>query len=161
MFWRPLLAAVAVLALFSSAPAQADSLHLVFPQTAEVTVVQGESSDFTLELQALGAAPCDATTGPAVVDSIYSVNSAGQIASGIPTPIPIVTTDDRGVSENCYVQTPVVISMTATVAPDTPVGDYTSVVKYGKRGGPADLDGPALTIHVIPPTVTVRFRSLL
>jgi hypothetical protein len=142
---------VVLLALVSAAPAHADSLHLVFPQSVEVTVTQGQSTDFTLELQALGAAPCQGTSGPAVVDSIYSVNAAGQVAAGIPQPVPIETTDMRGVSENCYVKTPVLVPLTATAAPDTPVGNYTSVIRYGKGDGPADLDGPALTIHVLPP----------
>lgn len=145
------LALVIALALVSVAPAHADSLHLVFPQSVEVTVTQGQSTDFTLQLQALGAAPCEATSGPAVVDSVYSLNAAGQVAAGIPQPVPIETIDTRGVSENCYVKTPVLVPLTATAAPATPVGDYTSVIRYGKGDGPADLDGPTLTIHVVPP----------
>jgi hypothetical protein len=143
--------AAAVAALVVAAPAQAGSLHLVFPQSVEVTVVQGESTNFTLDLQALGATACSDTTGPAQIDTVYSVNSAGQVASGMPAPVPIQTDANRGSSDNCYVKTPVEVPLTATVAPDTPVGDYTSVIHYGNRTGPTDLIGPTLTIHVIAP----------
>jgi hypothetical protein len=44
------------------------------------------------------------------------------------------------------------VPLTATAAPDTPVGDHTSVIRYGKGGdGGVDQDGPPLTIHVVAP----------
>jgi hypothetical protein len=136
-------------ALVVAVPAQAGSLHLVFPQAVEVTVVQGQSTNFTLDLQALGATACSDTTGPAQVDSLYSVSGAGDVATGVPAPVPIQTDANRGSSENCYVTSPVQVPLTATAAPGTPVGDYTSAIKYGNRTGPTDLVGPTLTIHVI------------
>jgi uncharacterized cupin superfamily protein len=117
-----------------AAPVQAASLHLIFPQSAEVTVVQGQSSSFTLEVQAYGAVPCSATTAP------------------VPGDMPIETDANRGTSDNCYIHTPVEVPLTATAASGTPQGDYHSVIRYGKGGdGGVDLDGPPLTIHVIPP----------
>src|SRR5258705_6605812 len=104
-----LAAALAALAAFSAAPAQAASLHLVFPQSAEVTVVQGQSSSFTLEVQALGATSCSATTAPVRVDTLYSVDAVGDVASGLPGDMPIETDANRGTSDNCYVQTPVIV----------------------------------------------------
>jgi hypothetical protein len=145
------LVAFAVLMLLP-AGAQAASLHVVFPQTAEVTVVQGSSTDFTLEVQAFGATSCAATTAPVVINSLYSVDAVGDIASGMPADMPITTDQSRGVSENCDIHNPVLIPLTATAASDTPVGDYTSVIRYGKGGdGDVDTDGPPLTIHVIAP----------
>ena len=150
-----LAAITAVLAVLALAPsaAQAASLHVVFPQSAEVTVVQGQSTNFSLEVQALGATSCSATTAPVRVDSLYSVDAIGDVASGDPADMPIETAENRGTSDNCYIKNPVIVPLTATAAVDTPVGDYVSVIRYGKGGdGGVDLDGPTLTIHVIPPT---------
>jgi hypothetical protein len=134
--------------------ASAESLHVVFPQTAEVTVVQGSTANFTLEVQAYGATRCDATTAPVLINTIYSVDAAGDIASGLPADMPIQTDQTRGTSENCDIKNPVVVPLTATAASTTSVGDHTSVIRYGKGGdGDIDLDGPVLTIHVVaPPT---------
>jgi hypothetical protein len=144
------LSALAALLLLPSA-AQAASLHVVFPQTAEVTVVQGSTQDFTLEVQAFGATSCDATTAPQVViDSLYSLDAAGDIAAGEPIAMPIETDQTRGSSDNCDIKNPVQIPLTATAAETTPPGDYTSVIRYGKGGdGDVDLDGPTLTVHVL------------
>jgi hypothetical protein len=147
-----LAAAFAALAVFVAAPAEAASLHMVFPQSAEVTVVQGQSTSFTLELSAYGATRCTATTAPVRLNTLYSVDAAGDVASGVPGDVPIETIDNRGTSDNCYVKTPVVVPLTATAAPATPIGDYLSVIRYGKGGdGGVDQDGPPLTIHVIAP----------
>jgi hypothetical protein len=138
--------------VFTAAPAEAASLHLVFPQSAEVTVVQGQSAPFTLEISALGATRCTATTAPVRVNTLYSVDSAGDVASGLPGDVPIATAANRGSSDNCYVETPVIVPLTATAALDTPLGDYHSVIRFGKGGdGGVDEDGPPLTIHVIAP----------
>jgi hypothetical protein len=145
-----LVALVALAAL--PAAAQAASLQVVFPQTAEVTVVQGSSSDFSIEVQAFGATRCAATTAPVRIETLYSVDAVGDVASGLPADMPIETDESRGVSENCDIKTPVVVPLTATAAADTPVGDYKSVIRYGKGGdGDIDLDGPVLTIHVVAP----------
>jgi hypothetical protein len=140
------------LVLFAPVGAQADSLHVTFPQSAEVTVVQGQSATFNLELQAFGATRCDATTGPLRIDTLYSVDAVGDVAAGVPGDMPIETDKTRGDSENCYIKNPVIVPLTATAAVGTPVGNYTSVIRYGKGGdGGIDLDGPPLTIHVVPP----------
>jgi len=135
------------------ATSQAASLHVVFPQTAEVTVVQGASTNFSIDVQAYGATQCAATTAPGVrVDTLYSVDAIGDIATGLPADMPIRTDDPRGTSENCDIANPVVIPLTATAAAETPVGDYKGVIRYGKGGdGGVDLDGPVLTVHVIAP----------
>jgi len=134
------------------AAAQAESLHVIFPQSAEVTVVQGTSTHFTLEVQAFGATQCAATTVPVVIDTLYSVNAAGAIAPSAPADMPIQTDQTRGTSENCDIKNPVLVPLTATVASTTPVGAYKGVIRYGKGGdGDVDLDGPELTIHVVPP----------
>ena len=144
-------AAVGLLALIA-VPAQAASLHVVFPQSVEVTVVQGQSTVVTMEVSALGATSCDATTAPVRINTIYSVDAIGDIASGQPADMPITTAENRGSSDNCYIANPVLVPVTATAAPDTPVGDYTGVIRYGKGGdGGVDLDGPPLIVHVIPP----------
>jgi hypothetical protein len=146
-----LVAALAAVALMPTA-AQAASLHVVFPQTAEVTVVQGASTNFSIEVQAFGATRCAATTAPVRIETLYSVDAVGDIASGLAADMPIETDDPRGTSENCDIKTPVVVPLTATAAAETPVGDYTGVIRYGKGGdGGIDLDGPVLTIHVIAP----------
>jgi hypothetical protein len=145
------LATVAALMLLPAA-AQAESLHVVFPQSAEVTVVQGSSTNFTLEVQALGATSCDATTAGVRIDTLYSVDGVGDIAAGVPSDMPIETAETRGTSNNCYIKNPVLVPLTATAAAETAVGDYTSVIRYGKGGdGGIDLDGPPLTIHVVAP----------
>src|SRR3954453_11203895 len=91
-----LMAVVAVGLMLAPAAANAASLHVVFPQTAEVTVVQGSSTNFTLEVQAFGATQCDATTAPVVVDTLYSVDAVGDIAAGVPADMPIQTDATRG-----------------------------------------------------------------
>lgn len=151
---RSLTVLVMVLAALAVMPAasQAASLHVVFPQTAEVTVVQGSSQDFSIDVQAFGATRCDATTAPVRVETLYSVDAVGDIASGLPADMPITTDQTRGTSDNCDIHNPVVIPLTATAAAETPVGDYVGVIRYGKGGdGGIDLDGPALTIHVVAP----------
>src|SRR3954470_6693319 len=94
------LALVAALMLLP-AGAQAASLHVVFPQSAEVTVVQGSATNFTLEVQAFGATGCDATTAPVKIDTLYSVDAAGDVAAGVVADMPIQTDQTRGTSENC------------------------------------------------------------
>ena len=148
---RGALAALAVLALLPGA-AQAESLHLVFPQSVQTTVVQGQSSSFTLDVQAFGATRCAATTAPVRVDTLYSVDAVGDVAAGFPTAMPISTGEHRGTSDNCSITNPVLIPLTATAASSTPVGDYKTLIRYGKGGdGGVDLDGPPLTIHVVAP----------
>jgi hypothetical protein len=128
---------------------------VVFPQSAEVTVVQGSSTAFTLEVQAFGATRCDATTVPVTIDTLYSVDAAGDVAAGVVADMPIQTDQTRGSSENCDIKNPVLVPLTATAAATTPVGDYKTVIRYGKGGdGDIDLDGPPLTIHVVPPPPT-------
>jgi hypothetical protein len=147
-----LLAAIAAVLVLAPAGAQAASLHVVFPQTAEVTVVQGSTSNFALEVQAFGATSCDATTMPVIVNTLFSVDAVGDIAQGQPADMPITTDQSRGVSDNCDIHNPVLVPLTATVAPETPVGDYKTLIRYGKGGdGDIDSDGPLLTIHVVPP----------
>jgi hypothetical protein len=155
---RRLAVFTAALAVFVLAPAaaQAASLKVIFPQSVEVTVVQGQSTDFTMELTAQGATPCSATTAPVRVDTLYSLDTVGDTAAGLPADIPIVTEQNRGSSDNCYIKNPTIVPLTVTAAADTPVGDYTTVIRYGKGGdGGVDLDGPPLTIHVIAPDVVV------
>src|SRR4051812_36851916 len=108
--------------LLAPLSAQAASLHVVFPQTAEVSVVQGQTTTFTLDVDAYGATGCDATTAPVVIDSFYSLDARGDIAPAIPIDMPIQTTDQRGVSDNCSIQTPSHITLTASVAPETNPG---------------------------------------
>jgi hypothetical protein len=147
------LAVVAGLMLLPGA-AQAASLHVVFPQSVEVSVVQGLSTNFTMEVQAFGATQCAATTAPVRIDGLYSVDAVGDIAAGMPGDMPIQTDTTRGTSENCDIKNPVLIPLTASAASGTRVGDYTTVIRWGKGGdGGIDLDGPPLTIHVIPPPV--------
>lgn len=143
--------ALVALALLPAA-AQAESLHVLFPQAAEVTVAQGSTSNFSIEVQAFGATRCSATTAPVRVETLYSVDAVGDIASGLPADMPITTDQSRGSSENCDIENPVVIPLTATAAAETPLGDYKGVIRYGKGGdGDIDLDGPVLTIHVVAP----------
>ena len=150
----PVLVLVLTALALMPAASQAASLHVVFPQTAEVTVVQGSSSDFSIDVQAFGATACDATTAPVRVETLYSVDAVGDIASGLAADMPITTDQTRGTSENCDIKSPVVIPLTATAAAETPVGDYTGVIRYGKGGDvDIDLDGPVLTIHVVAPEV--------
>src|SRR4029079_6375134 len=142
---RALLLACAVGLVAFPAAASAESLHVVFPQQVETTVVQGQSTDFTMEVQAYGATRCDATTPPVRVNTLYSVDALGDIADGVTADMPIVTDQGRGDSDNCSIHNPVVILLPRTAAAETPVGDYTSVIRYGKGGdGGVDLDGPPL-----------------
>jgi hypothetical protein len=147
-----LLAALAAGLMLLPAVAQAESLHVVFPQSAEVTVVQGSSTDFSIEVQAFGATQCDATTARLRVDRLYSVDAAGNVAASDPADMPITTDQQLGDSENCNIKSPVVVPLRATAAAGTPVGDYTSIIRWGK-GGDGDVDeiGPTLTVHVVPP----------
>src|SRR3954463_8251382 len=89
------LGALAALLVLPDA-AQAESLHVVFPQSAEVTVVQGSSTAFTLEVQAFGATRGDATTVPVKIDTLYSVDAAGDVAAGVVADMPIQTDQTRG-----------------------------------------------------------------
>lgn len=148
---------LAAMAAFTAAPAQAASLQVTFPQEPSVTVVQGSSSQFTLLIDAQGAIPCDTTESPRVlIEALYSLDAAGGISSAVPTAMPIKTTEQRGTSDNCYIETPIQMTLTATAAAETPVGEYTGVIRYGSGGdGDIDLDGPKLTIRVVPPDTPV------
>src|SRR5215208_2661328 len=133
-------AAVLVALLLIPAGAQAASLHVTFPQAPEVTAVQGQSKAFALEVEALGATACDAATAPVRVDTLYSLDAVGDIASGLPADMPIQTDETRGTSDNCYIHNPVLVPLTVTAAAGTPLGDYTGVIRYGKGGdGGVDL----------------------
>lgn len=148
---RALLLVTAALVVLP-ASANAASLHVVFPQAPEVTVVQGQSTAAELEVQAFGATRCSATTAPVVIDTLYSLDAIGDTGAGVPVDMPITTDANRGSSDNCDIHNPVLVPFTVTAADATPVGDYTSVIRYGKGGdGDVDSDGPALTIHVIAP----------
>ena len=115
-------------------------------------MVQGQSTAFTLEVQAFGATACDATTMPVVVNTLFSIDAAGDVAQGQPADMPITTDLTRGTSENCDIHNPVLVPLTATAAAGTPVGDYKTTIGYGKGGdGDVDSAGPELTIHVVPP----------
>src|SRR4051794_2247065 len=94
-----LLAALTALVVLPGA-ANAASLQVSFPQAPEVTVVQGQSASFTLDVQALGATRCDATTAPVRFDTLYSIDAVGDIASGVPADMPIETDRNRGSSDN-------------------------------------------------------------
>lgn len=146
------LSAVAACLLLPATAAQAASLHVVFPQQAEATIVHGQTTtNFTLEVQAYGATRCAATTAPVVIDTLYSVDAVGDIAAGKPADMPIQTDQQLGESDNCNIKNPVLIPLTATVPADLPVGDYHGVIRYGKGGdGDVDSDGPPLTVHVVP-----------
>src|SRR5436190_13798388 len=90
LFHRGALAALLVVGVLP-AGAQAASLHLVFPQSVETTVVQGQSTSLTLTVQAFGATRCAATTAPVRIDTLYSVDAVGDVASGDPVAMPIST----------------------------------------------------------------------
>lgn len=152
-FRRLVLAVTISLAALVSLPgvASAGSFHVVFPQQLETTVMQGQSTTFTMDVQAFGAVPCSDTTAPVKVAELYSVDAVGDIAAGQPAEMPITTGDTRGVSDNCYVNSPIEVPLTVTAAIDTPAGDYHTFVPYGQRGSDTlDLQGPPLTIHVTP-----------
>src|SRR4051794_19926018 len=100
---RALLLACAAAILVFPAAAGAESLHVVFPQQVETTVVQGQSTQFTMEVQAYGATGCDATTAPVRVNTLYSVDALGDIANGVTADMPITTDRSRGDSDNCYI----------------------------------------------------------
>jgi hypothetical protein len=119
-------------------------------------VVQGSSTDFSIQVQAFGATQCDATTARLRVDRLYSVDAAGNVAASDPADMPIQTEAQLGDSDNCNIKSPVVVPLRATAAAGTPVGDYTSIIRWGK-GGDGDVGeiGPTLTIHVVPPTPVV------
>lgn len=152
---RLLLGGVLTAALFAVAllpvAAQAESLHVIFPQSVSVTVVQGESMSTTVEVHALGATSCDATTVPIYVDSLYSLDAVGDVAAAQRQDMPITTDANRGSSDNCNIHDPVEAPITVTAAVGTPVGDYTSNIVYGRDANGQDLQGPPLIIHVVAP----------
>lgn len=151
-----LATATAMLLALSATPAQAGSVQVSFPQEPEVTVVQGSSTNFTLLVEAQGAIPCGTTsTDRVIVDSLYSLDTVGGLTSAASIPMPVKTTEQRGESDNCSIASPLGIPLTATAAPETPVGDYTGFIRYGYGGdGDIDLDGPKLTIRVVAPATT-------
>ena len=153
---RTFAALVAAFALLVLAPAaaQAESLHVVFPQSVAVTVVQGQTTNFNMEIQAFGATSCSADSARLRVNTLFSVDAAGDVAQGQVADIPIQTADTRGSSDNCSIKNPVEVPLTVTAASATPVGDYSTIINWGK-GGDGDVSeiGPPLTIHVIPPPV--------
>ena len=151
---RRALPAVLAVLLLSPAAAQAASLHVVFPQSVEATLTSdpaGASTTVMLDVQAYGATRCDATTADVRIDSLYSVDSVGDIAASQAGPMPITTGQNRGNSDNCYIQNPVEVPLTVTIPADMTPGDYTGVVKYGWGGdGDVSADGPKLIVHVLP-----------
>jgi hypothetical protein len=88
------------------------------------------------------------------VDSHYALDDNGAATSSQPGEIPIQTTEQRGTSGNCYIKSPIVVPMTASATAKTPVGDYTTLIRWGKGGdGDVSQPGPPLIIHVVPPAV--------
>jgi hypothetical protein len=152
-------AALAVLLAFGAGPAQAANLEL--PARVDVTVEQGGSSRFPIDLSAGGAFTCSAQAIVAM-DSVYSVDAAGDVASGDPALVSFTGEDQRGGSDNCDVTwdtapDPHTFTATATAAPDTPLGHYEARIAYtvenagtGPSGKLSNAGVSVVRIHVIP-----------
>ena len=161
-FRTTLLAVVATAFMLCAASAQAASLQL--PARVDATVAQGESAPFSIPITAGGGITC-ATPAVVAVDSLYSINSAGDIATGDPLDVTFSGADQKGNSDNCDVTwagapDPYEFTATATAASTTPLGDYETRIAYNVTNtggsGPSGKLGSAgvavVTIHVIEPT---------
>src|SRR5262249_33986844 len=136
--------------------AQADPTPpLTFPATAEVTVIQGSSTDLTLAVDPADGLKCTGGEPFFWFDSLYSVDAAGDVARALPTAMPIQPPPRPVGGQDCQADTPPLLTMTVTVAVATPVGDYTAVVRWGKGdpglGDNHAFDATVVTIHVVPP----------
>jgi hypothetical protein len=125
-----------------------------------VTVEQGGSTPFTINVGVTGNAACGATAS-AKVNTAYSLDASGTLSSG--TPSATMNFASPGTGGNCVeVKTDAASSYakSASVSADaaTPVGDYTvplsftnitnSNVMGGKLG---DSTTQSITVHVVAP----------
>lgn len=148
--------------MLAASSAQAASLQL--PARVDATVAQGQSAPFSIPITAGGGITCD-WTAIVAVDSLYSVNAAGDIATGEPQDVTIEPADRKGNGNNCDptwagAPDPYAFTATATAAVETPLGDYETRIAYEVTNtggsGPSGKLGSAgvalVTIHVIAPT---------
>lgn len=170
-FRTTLLAVLVTAFMVCAASAQAASLQL--PARVDATVAQGESAPFSIPMTAGGGITC-ATPAVVAVDSLYSINSAGDIATGDPSDVAFTGANQKGNSDNCDVTwdgapDPYQFTATATAASSTPLGDYQTRIAYNVTNtggtGPSGKLGSAgvavVTIHVIEPTPVVIAAPLV
>src|SRR6266516_833140 len=110
-FSAPAIAALATLVVLSTA-SLASAAELVTAELTgtvnDVTVQQGASAGFTIDVSATGAIACSITSSSpstATVDTAFSLNSAGTLSSGTPSSALSFFSDGvpQGSSGNCGV----------------------------------------------------------
>ncbi|HEX9124147.1 MAG TPA: PxKF domain-containing protein [Actinomycetota bacterium] len=141
----------------------------------DVTVTQGSSANFTIDVYATGAIACTVASGSpstATVDTVYFLDSGGALSTGTPSSSMAFFSDgtSQGGSGNCgvtWTNAPTNYSRAASVstAATTPVGDYTITLSVaagttdvtnasGITGKLGDTTATSVTVHVVAPVVT-------
>jgi hypothetical protein len=126
-----------------------------------VTVEQGDSTPFTINVGVTGPAACGATAS-AQVNTAYSLNASGVLSSG--TPSATMNFASPGTGQNCpEVKTDAAstYAKSASVSANatTPVGDYTVPISFtnitnsNQTGGKlGDSTSQSITVHVVAPS---------
>lgn len=173
-FSHKIIVLIAILALLA-VPLMALAAELVTAELAgtvnDVTVTQGSSTSFTIDVYATGAIDCAiGSTKPAAtatVDTAYSINSAGSVSAGTPSSALSFFSNGvpQGGSGNCGVTwtgdpTHYSVSAGVSAAATTPVADYSVTVvtsetnPSGTSAKLGDTTATVITVHVVAPTST-------
>jgi hypothetical protein len=148
----------------------------------DVTVTQGSSSNFNIDVSATGAIDCDvdaANPSTATVDTAYSFNSSGTLSTSTPSSSMAFYSNGsaQGGSGNCgttWTGAPAHFSVPASVSANaaTPVGTYT--IPLSAAAGTTDETNPAdattgklgditatsITVHVVAATPTTQNQTI-
>ncbi len=137
----------------------------------DVTVAQGATANFTIQINATGPIQCTATAAnpaTATVRTVFAISSSGALSSSTPSaPMAFFAGAQQGGGQNCDMNwtgapTPYSVAASVSAAATTPIGTYTIVLSAsagtttvntpgGQGSNLADATATNITVHVTAP----------